>query len=177
MTPRPVIAFDLGLSTGWGVRLPDGALRSGAIRVKEATAERYEFFRHSLLDLFAEIRPAAAGYERVVVAHRGTRAGHVYGALESILWSASAEAGVELWGFGIGQWKVGALGKGNGLASPSLYRAMADDRWPGVVATTDEAAARWMASWWSPGQGTKIALEGDSRNGRTKKKNPRGKGR
>lgn len=176
MRNETTVALDLGLNTGWAVRKPDGSLESGSWKLGFASPEAYSGFSQRLGDLLDRAQPGAIGYEHVAGGHRGIQAAHVFGALEALLFEAASSKGVELWRFGVGTWKQGALGKGWGLARPDVYLALARQRWPSLSdATTDEAAARLMASWWRPGLGSRV--EESSKGSKAGKGKGRGKAR
>ncbi len=110
---RAIVALDLGTSTGWAVRRPDGAILSGVASFKpgryEGAGMRYLRFAQWLdrLDM-----PSAVFFEEVR-RHRGVDAAHCYGGLLATLTAWCEARGIPYAGVPVGTIKAHATGKGN----------------------------------------------------------------
>jgi hypothetical protein len=111
---RPaLLALDLGTSTGWAARRPDGAILSGVASFKpgryEGAGMRYLRFAQWLdrLDM-----PSAVFFEEVR-RHRGVDAAHCYGGLLATLTAWCEARGIPYAGVPVGTIKAHATGKGN----------------------------------------------------------------
>ena len=93
LTPRTtILVLDLGTTTGWALRAPEGQLAHGLVSFKSQRFEgggmRYLRFRRWLTDMKATLAapegPGAVYFEEVRQ-HLGVDAAHVYGGLLATL--------------------------------------------------------------------------------------------
>ncbi|MBS7790277.1 hypothetical protein KTR66_09735 [Roseococcus sp. SDR] len=114
--PRPVLAIDLGTTTGWALQA-GGVITSGTVRFKPSRFEgggmRFLRFRSWL----AELNSHSGGLGRIafeeVRAHAGTDAAHIYGGFLAHLSAWAEEHGVPYQGVGVAEIKRFSTGKGN----------------------------------------------------------------
>ena len=114
--PRPVLAIDLGTTTGWALHA-GGVVTSGTVRFKPSRFEgggmRFLRFRSWL----AELHNHSGGLGRIafeeVRAHAGTDAAHIYGGFLAHLSAWAEEQAVPYQGVGVAEIKRFATGKGN----------------------------------------------------------------
>ena len=114
---RPILALDLGTTTGWALCSRDGSTTSGTMTFKPARFEgggmRFLRFRGWL----AEIAGLSGGLARVVFEevrrHAGTDAAHAYGGFLGTLTAWCEEIGIPYEGVPVGTIKRHATGKGN----------------------------------------------------------------
>jgi hypothetical protein len=112
-----VLALDLGTTTGWALRSPDGSITSGTMTFKPTRFEgggmRFLRFRAWL----AEVAALSDGITRIafeeVRAHAGTDAAHIYGGFLGMLTAWCEEHEVPYEGVPVGTIKRYATGKGN----------------------------------------------------------------
>lgn len=128
-TSGSVIALDLGTSTGWAVRTPDGAIVSGTETFRPGRFEgggmRYLRFRRWLDDLAGRVQPLQAIYFEEVRRHLGVDAAHAYGGFLAVLTAWCEHAGVPYQGVPVGAIKRHATGKGNADKAQMLAAAVA----------------------------------------------------
>lgn len=107
------LALDLGTSTGWALRRPDGIILSGTAAFKPGRYEgggmRFLRFAQWLdgLDKPSEV------YFEEVRRHRGVDAAHVYGGLLAHLTAWCEARSIPYAGVPVGTIKAHATGKGN----------------------------------------------------------------
>ena len=114
---HPVLALDLGTTTGWALRGQDGGITSGTMTFRPSRFEgggmRFLRFRGWL----AEIAGLSGGVARIVFeevrAHAGTDAAHIYGGFLAHLSAWCEERDVAYQGVPVGTIKRYATGKGN----------------------------------------------------------------
>jgi Holliday junction resolvasome RuvABC endonuclease subunit len=141
-----ILAFDLGTSTGWAVLGAEGErINSGVWHLDRMAPDGYGHMLRMALDVYElaikECEPTALAYEQVHDAHTGSRAAHVYGALEGILYMAAHAASLRLIPIGVADVKRVATGKGN--SKKPAIQAAALERWQ-HVATLDESDALFI---------------------------------
>ena len=111
------LALDLGTSTGWALRAPDGLITSGAVSFRPGRFDgggmRYLRFTNWLAELDRLSGPIAAIWFEEVRRHAGTDAAHVYGGLMATLTAWAELRGVPYEGVPVGTIKRFATGKGN----------------------------------------------------------------
>ncbi len=107
------LALDLGTSTGWALRRPDGVVVSGTASFKPGRFEgggmRYLRFAQWLDTLDV---PGAVYFEEVR-RHQGVDAAHVYGGLLGTLGAWCERRSIPYAGIPVGTIKRHATGKGN----------------------------------------------------------------
>ena len=112
---KPMLALDLGTTTGFAVGLPDNLI-TGTWDLKPSRGDgggmRFVKFRARLNELYAATGFSIVFYEEVRK-HRGTAAAHVYGGLQAVLteWCEAMNAPYE--GVPVQTIKKFATGKGN----------------------------------------------------------------
>jgi len=114
---HPVLALDLGTTTGWALRSQDGGITSGTMTFKPTRFEgggmRYLRFRSWL----AEIAGLSGGIARIafeeVQRHAGTGAAHAYGGFLATLTAWCEQEAIPYEGVPVGTIKRFATGKGN----------------------------------------------------------------
>ena len=114
---HPVLALDLGTTTGWALRGHDGCITSGTMTFKPTRFEgggmRYLRFRGWL----AEIAGLSGGIARIafeeVQRHAGTGAAHAYGGFLATLTAWCEQEAIPYQGVPVGTIKRYATGKGN----------------------------------------------------------------
>jgi len=114
---HPVLALDLGTTTGWALRSRDGGITSGTMTFKPTRFEgggmRYLRFRGWL----AEIAGLSGGIARIafeeVQRHAGTAAAHAYGGFLATLTAWCEQEAIPYQGVPVGTIKRFATGKGN----------------------------------------------------------------
>ena len=88
---RTILALDLGTTTGWALRAPDGLITSGTVSFRPSRYDgggmRYLRFTNWLTELDRLSGPIAAIWYEEVRAHAGTDAAHV-------LWRSDGHADV-----------------------------------------------------------------------------------
>ena len=84
-----ILALDLGTTTGWALRAPDGLITSGTVSFRPSRYDgggmRYLRFTNWLTELDQLSGPIAAIWYEEVRRHVGTDAAHVYGGLMATL--------------------------------------------------------------------------------------------
>ncbi len=115
--PKPVLALDLGTTTGWALRGYDGLITSGTVSFKPSRFDgggmRYLRFQNWLSEMDRLAGPLNAIYFEEVRRHAGTDAAHVYGGLMAVLTAWAEMRGVPYQGVPVGTIKKSATGKGN----------------------------------------------------------------
>ncbi|WBQ11307.1 hypothetical protein L2D01_05865 [Hyphomonadaceae bacterium ML37] len=114
---RTMLALDLGTSTGWALRTPDGLITSGTLSLRPSRYDgggmRYLRFSGWLGELDRLSGPVAAIWFEEVRRHAATDAAHVYGGLMATLTAWAELRGVPYQGVPVGTIKRHATGKGN----------------------------------------------------------------
>jgi Holliday junction resolvasome RuvABC endonuclease subunit len=117
MSPRIILALDLGSSTGWALHGRDGAVTSG---VQEFRPNRFEGggmvflrFSHWLSELNEATGPIGAIFFEEVRAHKGTLAAQIYGGFLAHLTAWAEFRDVPYEGVPVGTIKKFATAKGN----------------------------------------------------------------
>jgi hypothetical protein len=114
---RPILALDLGTSTGWALRNADGLITSGTVSFRPSRYDgggmRYLRFANWLTGVDRLSGPVAAIWFEEVRRHAGTDAAHVYGGLMATLTSWAEQRGVAYGGVPVGTIKRHATSKGN----------------------------------------------------------------
>ena len=114
---RAILALDLGTTTGWALRAPDGLITSGTVSFRPSRYDgggmRYLRFTNWLTELDQLSGPIAAIWYEEVRRHAGTDAAHVYGGLMATLTAWAELRGVPYQGVPVGTIKKHATGKGN----------------------------------------------------------------
>jgi len=112
-----VLALDLGTTTGWAFRSPDGHISTGTVSLKHTRYDgggmRYLRFRRWLEQLDLDAGPIEAIYFEEVRRHVGTDAAHVYGGMLAVLTAWCEEHLVGYQGVPVGTIKRFITGKGN----------------------------------------------------------------
>lgn len=124
---KACLALDLGTTTGWALRAPDGLITSGTASFKPG---RYDgggmrYLRFSRwLDEMAEHGLGLIWFEEVR-RHAGTDAAHVYGGLMATLTAWAELRGIPYEGIPVGTIKKHATGKGNANKDAMIAAAVA----------------------------------------------------
>ena len=140
-TPRTtILALDLGTTTGWALRAPEGQIAHGFVGFKSQRFEgggmRYLRFRRWLTDMKATVagtQGIGAVYVEEVRRHMGVDAAHVYGGLLAMLTAWCERHQIPYQGVPVGTIKKHATGKGNAgkhemiAAMRALGHAVTDD--------------------------------------------------
>ena len=115
-----ILALDLGTTTGWALRAPEGPIAHGFVSFKSQRFEgggmRYLRFRRWLTELKASVAtPQGLGavYFEEVRGHVGVDAAHVYGGLMATLTSWCEHHNIPYQGVPVGTIKKHATGRGN----------------------------------------------------------------
>lgn len=114
---RPILALDLGTTTGWALRGFDGLVTTGTASFKPGRYDgggmRYLRFTNWLTELDRLSGPVGTIWFEEVRRHAGTDAAHVYGGLMASLTSWAELRGIPYEGVPVGIIKRHATGKGN----------------------------------------------------------------
>lgn len=114
---RPILALDLGTTTGWALRDFDGLVTTGTASFKPGRYDgggmRYLRFTNWLTELDRLSGPVGTIWFEEVRRHAGTDAAHVYGGLMASLTSWAELRGIPYEGVPVGTIKRHATGKGN----------------------------------------------------------------
>jgi len=125
---KPILALDLGTTTGWALRASSGLVASGTASFKPGRYEgggmRYLRFSRWLDELAAD-GPVAALWFEEVRRHAGTDAAHVCGGLMATLTAWAELRGVPYEGVPVGTIKRHATGKGNANKDAMIAAAVA----------------------------------------------------
>ena len=172
----PLLAFDLGRTTGWAVRFADGNYLSGVWRLRgpNATLEGagmvYLQFHRFLTKLLDTAQPALVVYEGVRF-FKGADAARMYGGLFGQL-TALLEAR-QIPYMAVPPSVVKKHATGSGKANKTLMVERAEARWPGFEPETDdEADARWIASYGACASGAAERVPHAPGRGRGSAANP-----
>ena len=146
-----LLALDLGTTTGWALRAPEGQIDHGFVSFKSQRFEgggmRYLRFRRWLTELKASVAaPQGLGavYFEEVRRHVGVDAAHVYGGLMATLTSWCEHHNIPYQGVPVGTIKKHVTGRGN-ASKDEVIAAM---RALGHVVTDDnEAEALALLHW------------------------------
>ena len=135
-----LLALDLGTTTGWALRAPEGQIAHGFVSFKSQRFEgggmRYLRFRRWLTDMKATVAATqgiGAVYFEEVRRHMGVDAAHVYGGLLATLTAWCEHHQIPYQGVPVGTIKRHATGKGNAskdemiAAMRALGHAVTDD--------------------------------------------------
>ncbi len=135
-----LLALDLGTTTGWALRAPEGQIAHGFVSFKSQRFEgggmRYLRFRRWLTELKATVAaPQGIGavYFEEVRRHVGVDAAHVYGGLLATLTAWCEHHNIPYRGVPVGTIKRHATGRGNAskgeviAAMRALGHAVTDD--------------------------------------------------
>lgn len=145
---RCILALDLGTSTGWALRAPDGLITSGTASFKPGRYDgggmRYLRFTNWLTEIDRLSGPIAAIWFEEVRRHAGTDAAHVYGGLMATLTAWAELRGVPYAGVPVGTIKRHATGKGNAPKEAMIASARARGFSP---ADDNEADAIALLLW------------------------------
>ena len=127
--PRCILALDLGTTTGWALRAPDGLITSGTASFRPGRFDgggmRFLRFTNWLIEFDRLSGPIASIWFEEVRRHAGTDAAHVYGGLLATLTSWAETAGVAYQGVPVGTIKRHATGKGNANKDAMMAAARA----------------------------------------------------
>jgi hypothetical protein len=130
--PKPSdthLALDLGTTTGWALRGPDGLITSGTVSFRPGRYDgggmRYLRFTNWLTEIDRLSGPVAAIWFEEVRRHAGTDAAHVYGGLLAVLTSWAELRGVAYAGVPVGTIKRHATGHGNANKQAMIAAAQA----------------------------------------------------
>lgn len=145
---RCILALDLGTSTGWALRAPDGLITSGTASFRPGRYDgggmRYLRFTNWLTEIDRLSGPIAAIWFEEVRRHAGTDAAHVYGGLMATLTAWAELRGVPYAGVPVGTIKRHATGKGNAPKEAMIAAARARGFSP---ADDNEADAIALLLW------------------------------
>ena len=145
-----ILALDLGTTTGWALRTPDGAITSGTQSFRpqrfEGGGMRFLRFKRWLTELKAHADGIDSLHFEEVRRHVSTDAAHAYGGFLATLTSWCEHHQIPYQGVPVGTIKKHATGKGN-ASKAEMITAM---RRLGHVPTDDnEADALAILHWVS----------------------------
>ena len=145
---RPILALDLGTTTGWALRGFDGLVTTGNASFKPGRYDgggmRYLRFTNWLTELDRLSGPVGTIWFEEVRRHAGTDAAHVYGGLMASLTSWAELRGIPYEGVPVGTIKRHATGKGNANKAAMIAAAKARGFSP---ADDNEADAIAILHW------------------------------
>ena len=145
---RTLLALDLGTTTGWALRAPDGMITSGTASFRNGRFDgggmRYLRFTNWLTEMDRLAGPIATIWFEEVRRHAGTDAAHVYGGLMATLTAWAELRGVPYEGIPVGTIKRHATGKGNANKDAMIAAARAHGFSP---ADDNEADAIAILLW------------------------------
>ncbi len=151
---RPILALDLGTTTGWALRGFDGLVTTGTASFKPGRYDgggmRYLRFTNWLTELDRLSGPVGTIWFEEVRRHAGTDAAHVYGGLMASLTSWAELRGIPYEGVPVGTIKRHATGKGNANKAAMIAAAKARGFSP---ADDNEADAIAILHWAIETQG------------------------
>ncbi len=114
---RTLLAIDLGTTTGWALKSPDGLITSGTVSFRPSRYDgggmRYLRFQNWLAEMDRLSGPIATIWYEEVRRHAGTDAAHVFGGLLATLTSWAELRGIPYGGVPVGTIKKFATGRGN----------------------------------------------------------------
>ncbi len=146
--PRSILALDLGTSTGWALRTPEGRIVSGTESFKPGRFEgggmRFLRFRRWLAELKTTAEPIGAAYFEEVRRHAGVDAAHAYGGFLATLTAWCEHHQIPYAGVPVGTIKRHATGKGNADKATMIAAAQARGFTP---ADDNEADALALLAW------------------------------
>jgi Holliday junction resolvasome RuvABC endonuclease subunit len=147
----PILALDLGQSTGWALRTADGVITSGTVQFRPSRFEGggmvYLRFRAWLQEVDETAGGIGAVFFEEVRRHVGTAAAHAYGGYLAHLTAWAEALKVPYEGVPVGTIKRHATGKGNAgkdeviAAMRARGFAPADDNEADALALLDWAVA------------------------------------
>jgi hypothetical protein len=141
-----LLALDLGTSTGWALRNPDGRIVSGTESFKPGRFEgggmRYLRFKRWLTELKGTTEGLGAVYFEEVRRHAGVDAAHVYGGFLATLTAWCEHHKIPHSGVSIGTIKRHATGKGNASKDQMLAAMRAAGLAPVDATDADDLAER-----------------------------------
>jgi hypothetical protein len=143
-----LLALDLGTTTGWALRAPDGVIASGTVSFRPSRYDggmRYLRFTNWLTELDRLSGPIAAIWYEEVRRHAGTDASHIYGGLMATLTAWAELRGVPYQGVPVGTIKIHATGKGNAPKEAMIAAARARGFSPADDNEADELAILFWA--------------------------------
>jgi len=112
-----ILTLDLGTSTGWALRSPDGHIASGTLSFRPSRYDgggmRYLRFRSWLDQVETQARGISAVYFEEVRRHAGTDAAHIYGGFLATLTAWCETKSIAYQGVPVGTIKRHITGKGN----------------------------------------------------------------
>jgi Holliday junction resolvasome RuvABC endonuclease subunit len=115
--PRVLLALDLGTTTGWALRLADGAVVSGIVSFRTSRFDgggmRFLRFRGWLDHVLTDAAGIGALYFEEVRRHIGTDAAHLYGGFLATLTAWCEQHAIPYQGVPVGSIKRHVAGKGN----------------------------------------------------------------
>ena len=145
---RTLLALDLGTTTGWALRAPDGLITSGTASFRPCRYDgggmRYLRFTNWLTEMDRLSGPIATIWFEEVRRHAGTDAAHVFGGLMASLTSWAELRGIPYQGVPVGTIKKHAAGKGNAPKQAMIDAARARGFCP---ADDNEADAIAILLW------------------------------
>ncbi len=131
---RTLLTIDLGTTTGWALRTPDGLITSGTVSFRPSRYDgggmRYLRFQNWLGEMDRLSGPIATIFYEEVRRHAGTDAAHVYGGLMATLTAWAEMRGVPYQGVPVGTIKKHATGKGNAPKQAMIDAARARGFFP-----------------------------------------------
>jgi hypothetical protein len=126
---RTILALDLGTSTGWALRSPDGLITSGTLSLRPSRYDgggmRYLRFSGWLAELDRLSGPISAIWFEEVRRHAGTDAAHIYGGFLATLTAWCERESVAYQGVPVSTIKRFATGKGNAPKDAMIAAARA----------------------------------------------------
>ena len=147
-----LLALDLGTTTGWALRAPEGQIAHGFVSFKSQRFQgggmRYLRFRRWLTEMKATVagtQGIGAVYFEEVRRHMGVDAAHVYGGLLATLTAWCEHHQIPYQGVPVGTIKKHATGKGN-ASKDEMIAAM---RALGHAVTDDNEADALAILHWS----------------------------
>ena len=130
---RSILTLDLGTTTGWAIRLPDGNKLSGSQPFKpnrfDGAGMRFLKFR-SWLDGIYAMYPFEVIYFEEVRRHAGVDAAHAYGGFMAHLQSWAEAKSIPYSGVPVGTIKKYMTGKGNANKEMMICAATAKGHSP-----------------------------------------------
>ncbi|MFZ9585394.1 MAG: crossover junction endodeoxyribonuclease RuvC [Pseudohongiellaceae bacterium] len=144
-----ILALDLGTTTGWALRTPDGAITSGTQSFRpqrfEGGGMRFLRFKRWLTELKAHADGIDSLHFEEVRRHVSTDAAHAYGGFLATLTSWCEHHQIPYQGVPVGTIKKHATGKGN-ASKNEMITAM---RRLGHVPTDDNEADALAILYWA----------------------------
>ena len=151
MSTSTILALDLGTTTGWALRAPEGQIDHGFVSFKSQRFEgggmRYLRFRRWLTEMKATVEGTqglGAVYFEEVRRHMGVDAAHVYGGLLATLTAWCEHHQIPYQGVPVGTIKKFATGRGNASKDEMIAAMKARGHLP---ADDNEADALALLHW------------------------------